>query len=88
LAFELIWHEKVKADLGSLGKEEASRIIFRIKERLTDDPARSGKPLKGIFKGLLSFRVGSYRVLYAIDHAERRVIILHIKHRKNAYRRS
>jgi mRNA interferase RelE/StbE len=55
-------------------------------DRLVRDPAGLGKPLKGILKGLFRYRVGPYRVIYAIDRTERRVIILHVRHRKNAYR--
>jgi len=42
--------------------------------------------LKGVFKGLFRYRIGAHRVIYAVDHAERRVIVLHVKHRKDAYR--
>lgn len=86
MAYDVIWHEKVKSDLSSLTKEEAARVIASVKDRLVRDPAGLGKPLKGILKGLFRYRVGPYRVTYAIDHAERRVIILHVKHRKEAYR--
>jgi mRNA interferase RelE/StbE len=86
LTYDAIWHEKVKSDLASLTKKDASRIIARVKDHLLRDPAAHGKPLQGVFKGLFRYRVGSYRVIYAVDHAERRVIVLHVKHRKEAYR--
>lgn len=86
MAYDLVWHEKVKNDLASLTKEDASRIITRIRTLLVDDPTGLGKPLKGVFKGLFRYRVGDFRVIFAIDHAEHRVIVLHIKHRKDAYR--
>jgi mRNA interferase RelE/StbE len=86
LTYDVVWHEKVKADLKSLAKEDASRIVARVKDHLVRDPAGLGKPLKGVFKGLFRYRVGAHRVIYAVDHAERRVIVLHIKHRKDAYR--
>jgi mRNA interferase RelE/StbE len=86
LAYDIVWHEKVKSDLASLTKEEALRVIASVKDRLVRDPSVLGKPLKGILKGLFRYRVGPYRVIYAIDHAEHRVIVLHVKHRKDAYR--
>jgi mRNA interferase RelE/StbE len=86
LAYDIIWHEKVKSDLASLTKDEASRIVSRVKDHLLRDPTAHGKPLKGVFKGLFRYRVGPYRVIYAIDHAEHRVIVLHVKLRKDAYR--
>jgi mRNA interferase RelE/StbE len=86
LTYDLIWHERVKQDLASLRKEDAARIIARIKERLVHDPLGLSRPLKGIFKGLHRYRIGDYRAVFAVDHEKRRLIILHIKHRKNAYR--
>ena len=86
MAYDLIWHERVKQDLASLRKEDAARIIARIKERLVHDPLGMSRPLKGIFKGLHRYRIGDYRVVLAIDHEKQRLFILHIKHRKNAYR--
>jgi mRNA interferase RelE/StbE len=86
LAYDVVWHEKVKGDLGALTKQDAARIVAKIKEHLLRDPGSAGKPLKGVFKGLFRYRVGAYRVIYAVDHEERRLIVLHVKHRKDAYR--
>jgi mRNA interferase RelE/StbE len=86
LAYDVIWHERIKSDLAALPKGDASRIILRVKNALSRDPAALGKPLKGVFKGLFRYRIGSYRIIYALDHAERRVMVLHVKHRKDAYR--
>lgn len=86
MAYEVIWHEKVKGDLAPLKKDDIRGIIEAVKERPVQDPTGLGKPLKGEFKGFYRFRVGVYRVVYAIDHAERRLIVLHVKHRKDAYR--
>jgi len=86
LTFDVVWHEKVKNDLKSLNKADTQRIIRRIQEHLVQDPTSSGKPLKGVFKGLFRYRIGSFRVIYAVDYDDRRVIVLHIKNRKDAYR--
>jgi len=86
LTYEAVWHAKVKNDLASLGKDDASRVIRAVRERLARDPLGLGKPLKGVFKGLYRYRIGVYRIIYAVDHAERRLIVLHVRHRKNAYR--
>jgi mRNA interferase RelE/StbE len=86
LTYEVVWNEKVKGDLAPLNKDDIRRIIEAVKERLVQDPIGLGKPLKGEFKGFYRFRVGVYRVIYAVDHAERRLIVLHVKHRKDAYR--
>lgn len=86
MTYDVAWHAKVKSDLVPVGKDDALRIIRAVTERLAQDPLRLGKPLKGIFKGLFRNRVGVYRIIFAIDHAERRLLVLHVKHRKDAYR--
>jgi len=86
LVYDVVWHEKVQSDLAPLNRDDARRIVGAVKERLVQDPLVSGKPLKGEFKGLFRFRVGVYRVVYAVDHKERRLLILHVKHRKDTYR--
>ena len=44
-----------------------------------------GKPLWGKLRGLLSYRMGSYRVLYEIRHRKLLVIIIDLGHRKAIY---
>ncbi|MBN2198216.1 MAG: type II toxin-antitoxin system RelE/ParE family toxin [Candidatus Aminicenantes bacterium] len=86
MTYELAWNENVKDDLRRLSKNDAVRIIAAVKEHLAENPLAHGKPLKGMFKGLYRYRRGDYRVIFAVDHEARLVRILHIKHRKNAYR--
>lgn len=86
MGYEIIWQEKVFKDLERIDRKDALDIIKRVKANLVQDPAGLGRPLKGIFKGLFKYRYGNYRVLYAIDMAERKIIVLHVKHRKEAYR--
>jgi mRNA interferase RelE/StbE len=83
----VIWHEKVIKDLEFLGKQDAAKIVERVKNYLVQNPEGLGKSLKGIFKGLFSYRCfGAYRVIYAVDKEENKIIVLHIKHRKEVYR--
>ena len=86
MGYEVIWHENVLHDLEAIDKKDAARIIERVKTYLVQNPAGLGAPLKGIFKGLFRYRYGMYRVIYAVDMAEKKIIVLHAKHRKDAYR--
>lgn len=87
MAYEVIWHEKVLKDLRSISGEDAVRIVAKVKTHLAEDPAGLGKPLPGVFKGLFRYRVGSYRVVYAVDHEKRFIRALHVKRRDAVYRR-
>lgn len=86
MAYEVIWHEKVLQDLEAINKKDAARIVERVKTYIVQNPTGLGTPLKGIFKGLFRYRYGMYRVIYAVDMAEKKIIVLHVKHRREAYR--
>jgi mRNA interferase RelE/StbE len=86
LAYDLIWNEGVLRDLKGLDHKIARALIDSVKNCLAGNPLKLGKPLKGIFRGLYRYRYGDYRVVYALDRADKKIIILHIRHRKEAYR--
>jgi len=82
LAFEITYKKSVSKDLASLGKAEARRILDKIDKNLALR-ADSYPVLKGQFAGLRKFRVGDYRVIYAILGTQ--VLILRIGHRREIY---
>lgn len=86
MAYEAIWQERVLHDFEMIDKKDAARIVERVKSYLVQNPAGLGTPLEGIFKGLFRYRYGKYRIIYAMDLTENKIIVLHVKHRKEAYR--
>ncbi len=56
--------------------------------QLETDPRRHRniKRLKGTMAGRYRLRIGDYRVIYRIDEQERKVFVLSITHRSDAYR--
>ena len=52
---------------------------------LAEDPAQ-GKQLRLSLKGQWSYRIGSYRIIYTIEHKKLIVLILDIGHRREIYR--
>ena len=46
-----------------------------------------GKPLKGALKGDYSYRIGVYRIIYAVVQKRLVIYILDIAHRREVYRR-
>ena len=64
-------------------KEEVARRL----EALQADPRGPGvEALTGQFKGLFRVRVRSYRAVFAIDDAARRIIVTRVAHRGRAYK--
>lgn len=63
--------------------------LDRALERISRSPQRGAqvKRLKGILKDYYRYRVGDYRILYAVSAERREVYVDYIQHRKNVYRR-
>jgi mRNA interferase RelE/StbE len=53
---------------------------------LASNPQRVGAPLREPFKRHWRARRGEYRVRYQIDEQTRRVVVLDVEHRRDAYR--
>ena len=81
--FRISFKKSVYKDLNSIAKSDATRILNKIDQELLTN-ANKFPVLKGRFKGLRRFRVGNYRIIYAILNDE--VLILRIFHRKDAYK--
>jgi mRNA interferase RelE/StbE len=86
LAYKAGWHERAASDLSGLDREIARKIVDRVKTHLVQQPAKLGKPLKGVLQGLFRYRYGDYQILYTIDRKEEIISILFVAHRSEAYR--
>jgi len=84
LAYNIGCKKSVERDLKKLPKAEARRILDQIEEELPEK-ADAYPVLKGQFAGLRKFRIGDYRVIYAILGNE--AVVLRIGHRKDVYRK-
>ena len=84
MAYRIVYKKSVHRDLKKLDKHEASNLLDKIENDLSDHPA-SFPVLKGKSSGLRKYRVGDYRVIYAI--LEEDVVILRIGHRKEIYKK-
>jgi len=84
LAYNVDYKSSVQRDLKKLPKAEARRILTQIEEELSKN-ADAYPVLKGPFAGLRKYRVGDYRVIYAVLGNE--VLILRIGHRKDIYKK-
>lgn len=87
MVYDVIWHEDTIIDLKKIDKKTAEKIINKVKNYLTQNPAKLGRSLRGGLKGLFRYRIGDYRIVYAIDHLEKTIIILNVNHRKRVYKK-
>ncbi len=75
----------VQEDIPALPASARSLIKKAIEQRLTLDPIGYGKPLRYSLKGHRRLCVSDYRVVYRIEVATNKVVIVAIKHRKDIY---
>lgn len=80
MAYNIVYKKSVARDLSRIGKEEARRILSQLEKDL-GEKADAYPILKGTFAGLRKYRVGAYRVIYAILEGE--VLVLRIGHRRD-----
>lgn len=82
MEYSVVYKQSVYRDLKGLSKADAKRIMDSIERELIKKP-ESNPMLKGQFAGLRKYRVGDYRVIYALIAAE--ILVLRIGNRKNVY---
>jgi len=85
LAFKIAYKKSVQRDLKKLSKAEVKRVLDQIEKDLSKD-ADMFPVLKRKFAGLRKYRVGDYRVVFAI--IDKDVLVLRIRHRKEVYKKS
>jgi mRNA interferase RelE/StbE len=83
LAYNVAYKKSVHRDLKKLSKAEAGRILDQIEQGLTKKP-ESFPVLKGQFAGLRKYRIGDYRVIYALVGTD--ILVLRIGHRRDVYK--
>ena len=83
MAYNVVYKKSVRRDLKKLSQTEARGIIKQLEKNLSKK-AETYPVLKGQFAGLRKYRVGNYRVIYAI--IEKDVLVLRIGYRRDIYK--
>ena len=82
--YNITFKKSVFKDLKRISKQDAKNILDKIDAKLSND-SDSLPSLSGQFSGLRKFRVGDYRVIFAIMDYD--VLILRIQNRKDVYKK-
>jgi len=83
LAYNVVYKKSVHRDLKKLSKAEVSHILDQIEQELTKKP-ESYPALKGQFAGLRKYRIGDYRIIYALVGKD--ILVLRIGNRRDVYK--
>ena len=84
--YAIAWTAPARRALTRLPEKVATAAVEFIYGSLAAGPHRVGKPLKLGLEGLHSARRGDYRVIYRINDHDRRIDVMAIEHRSDAYR--
>jgi len=84
LTYNINYKNSVSKDFGRIDRKKCKRVVNKIEEELSRYPEK-GKRLTDNYKGLISYRIGEYRVIYSIM-PDNNILILRIAHRKEVYK--
>ena len=84
MAFILLLKPKARKNLDSLGDHDRAKVGL-VLDAIREDPF-SGKKLHGKYAGHYSVYAWPFRILYEIKKHELIILVLKIRHRKDAYK--
>lgn len=82
--YKVFLSREAEKQLKKLDKRYQKAVISGL-FRLGENP-NLGEPLKYELKGKYRLRVGSYRIVYRLEHFQKLINVLQIEHRKDVYR--
>ena len=83
MVYNITFKKSVSKDLKQIDHSEADKILKKISSELSVKVDQFPE-LQGNFAGLRKFRVGNYRIIYAI--IDDSVLVLRLQHRKDVYK--
>ena len=84
-SYRIVIAPRARKEIDGLPANIKSRIAEVLSNVLSKDPF-TGKALKAELKGLYSYRVGDYRIIYAVARRELMIQIVKVMHRREVYR--
>jgi mRNA interferase RelE/StbE len=86
VAYRVAWTAAATRSLRTQPDKVGHPVIEFAYGPVAENPRRVGQPLRLELAGLHSARRGDFRIIYRIDEAPKRVDIVAIEHRSDAYR--
>ncbi len=85
-SYEIQWKHSAEKDLRGIDRQYIPRIIEAI-ESLSDNPFPPQHCKLHGSESSYRIRIGDYRVIYQVDSEKKLVVVYHVRHRKDAYRK-
>lgn len=84
--YEIEWKHSAEKELRTIDKQQISRIIEAVESLAIDPFSSQCRKLQGV-ESSYRIRIGDYRVVYQVNVEKKRVVIFHVRHRKDVYRK-
>ena len=83
--YDIYFKKQAEKELRKIDKQFINKIVDKIEElKEKPNPVNSRKLVDSMMSYRL--RVGDYRIIYQIEEEEKIITIIHIRHRKDAYK--
>lgn len=84
--YEVQWKKSAEKDIRAIDARQIPHLVKAV-ESLSTNPIPTQSRKLRYAERIYRLRVGQYRIVYEVDIDNRTVMIYHVRHRKNAYRR-
>lgn len=81
-SYKIIWSQAAASQRDSIDRSVRRRIVAKLEQAATDPERYSIRLVNSPFHRI---RVGDWRVIIHIDRGAIQVIVIEVKHRRNAY---
>lgn len=85
-SYEIQWKHSAEKDLRGIDRQYIPRIVEAVQSLLDDPFPPQHRKLHGS-ESSYRIRIGDYRVIYQVDSEKQLIVIYHVRHRKDAYRK-
>ncbi len=86
MPYSLEFEERARRDLSRLDAQMEQQVLSKLNDLAEMAGTARHHALTGQYRGQFRLRVGDYRARYELSHANRRIIVLRVQHRREAYR--
>jgi len=83
--YKISYERRICKDLDKIPGADIERILAVFKD-LPSNPLPSGSKKLFVKKSLYRIRQGNYRIVYTVDHREKEIKIILVRHRRESYR--
>ena len=83
--YKLCWKESVRKDFHRLPSIIILRVIKKVESLPINPTPVDSKKLRDT-EHTYRLRVGDYRIVYQVNQADKEIVIIRVRHRKDAYK--